>query len=362
MNRLAIPATTQRSAAAFAMPEQSRIKAEVLAEIAQHPFHPPWWLRNAHVQTVAARYGRRVARPEGLRVERWDTPDGDFLDVYFLDGDPAMPTALLLHGLEGSIDSTYFLALIHELARHGWNVAAMEFRSCSGEMNRAARMYHSGETEDIGFVASRLIARNPKVALYVAGYSLGGNVTAKWFGEMGDRLPANVRAGAAISAPYDLVKSAEHMDGLRLSRLYVLHFLRYLVPKAIEKDRQHPGIINVERARRAWTFRDFDNHATAPLHGFADAHDYYSNVGCGRFLPEVQRPLLLLSAGDDPFNPGRTLPRELAASQPYLHPLFTDRGGHCGFIQPGPGGLENWAERRVVEFFEAYRKRTRGER
>ncbi len=337
-------------------PAQARAKAAVLAALARHPFAPPWWLRNAHVQTVAARYARQLPRPEGLRLERWDTPDDDFLDVYFLDGDPAMPTALLLHGLEGSIDSTYFLGLIQELARLRWNVAAMEFRSCSGEMNRAARMYHSGETQDIAFVASRLIERDPNVALYVAGFSLGGNVTAKWFGEMGDRLPANVRAGAAISAPYDLVKSAEYMDGLRFSRLYVLHFLRKLVPKAVEKDRQHPGVINVERAKRARTFRDFDDHATAPLHGFADAHDYYSRVGCGQFLPDARRPLLLLSAADDPFNPGWTLPRDLAATHPYLHPLFTDYGGHCGFMQRGPGGFDFWAEQRVAEFFEAYRK------
>lgn len=335
---------------------QTRAKEAVLAELARHPFSPPWWLMNAHLQTVAARYGRRVSRPAGLRVERWDTPDGDFLDVYFLDGEPGMPTALLLHGLEGNIDSTYFLALIQELAQHRWNVAAMEFRSCSGEMNRAARMYHSGETTDVGFVASRLIERNPTVEMYVAGYSLGGNVTAKWFGEMGDRLPSNIRAGATVSAPYDLVKSAEYMDGLRLSRLYVLHFLRKLAPKAIEKNRQHPGIINADRARRAWTFREFDDHATAPLHGFTDAHDYYSTVGCGRFLPNVRRPLLLLSAADDPFNPGYTLPRDLAANQPYLHPLFTDRGGHCGFMHRSAQGFDYWAEQQVVRFFEAYRK------
>ena len=339
------------------VPEQARAKNEVLAELARHPFTPPLWLRNAHLQTVAARYGRHVSRPEGLRVERWDTPDGDFLDVYFLDGDPAMPTALLLHGLEGSIDSTYFLALIQELHRHGWNVAAMEFRSCSGEMNRAPRMYHSGETEDIAFVASRLIERHPTIALYIAGYSLGGNVTAKWFGEMGDRLPKNIRAGAAISAPYDLPASAEHMDGLRPSRLDVLHFLRKLAPKAVEKDRQHPGVIRADHARRARTFHEFDNHATAPLHGFADARDYYTRVSCGQFLPNVRRPLLLLSAADDPFNPGRTLPRTLADAHPYLHPLFTDSGGHCGFLHRGTGGLEDWAEQRVVQFFEAYRRR-----
>lgn len=336
-------------------PNQAALKADVLAELAQHPFRPPWWLRNAHAQTVYARYGRNVVRPS-LRAERWDTPDDDFLDVYFLDGDPKRPTAVLLHGLEGSIESTYFLAMLRELHRAGWNVAAMEFRSCSGEMNHARRMYHSGETEDVGFVVRRLIERQPAVQLYVAGYSLGGNVTAKWFGECGDALPVNVRAGAAISAPYDLVASSTHMDR-SVSRLYVLHFLRKLVPKAVEKDRLHPGIIDIERVRRARTFREFDDHATAPLHGFSDAHDYYTRVACGRYLDGVRRPLLLLSADDDPFNPGRTLPRELAARHPFLHAEFPLHGGHCGFIQRGADGMESWAEVQVVRFFEAYRAR-----
>lgn len=337
--------------------DQAVRKAEVLAELARYPFRPAWWLRNAHVQTVYARYGRRVARPP-LRVERWDTSDGDFLDVHFLEGDPEMPTAVLLHGLEGCIESTYLLAMLQALRRVGWNAAAMEFRSCGGEMNRARRMYHSGETEDVGFVVRRLIERQPGIQLYVAGYSLGGNVTAKWFGENGDALPDNVRAGAAISAPYDLVESGRHMDNT-ISRLYVLHFLRKLVPKAEEKHRMYPGIIDIERVRRARTFREFDDYATAPLHGFADAHDYYSSVGCGRFLEGVRRPLLLLSADDDPFNPGHTLPRELAARHPYLHAEFTRYGGHCGFVYREAGRTVSWAEDQVVRFFEAYRSRLR---
>ncbi len=344
---------TERARVSNAATEPAALKAEVMAELAKHPFQPPWWLRNAHIQTVYARYGRRVERSP-LRVERWDTPDDDFIDVHFLDGDPGMPTAVLLHGLEGCIESTYFLAMLDELRRAGWNAAAMEFRSCSGEMNRARRMYHSGETEDVGFVVRRLIERQPDVDLYVAGYSLGGNVTAKWFGECGDALPENVRAGAVISAPYDLVASSAHMDST-ISRLYVLHFLRKLVPKAVEKDRLHPGIIDIGRIRRARTFKEFDDYATAPLHGFADAHDYYTRVACGRYLEGVRRPLLLLSADDDPFNPGATLPRELAGRHPFLHPVFPQHGGHCGFMQRGARGMESWAEAQVVRFFEAYR-------
>lgn len=337
-------------------PEQARIKAEVMAELEAHPFRPPWWLQNPHVQTVGARYVRKAPRAT-LRAERWETPDNDFIQMHFLDGDPEMPTALLLHGLEGSIESTYFMGLIHELSKHRWNVAAMEFRSCSGEINLAQRMYHSGETEDVAFVAGRLIEQRPDIALYVAGYSLGGNVTAKWFGESGDALPENIKAGAVISAPYDLVASGKHMDGT-INRVYVLHFLRMLKPKAIEKHRQYPGVLDIEKIRKARTFKEFDDHATAPLHGFRDAVDYYSSVACGQFLPGVRRPLLLLSAADDPFNPGNTLPRDLAERHPYLHPQFTDLGGHVGFVhRDAEGKFAYWAEEQIVRFFEAYRKR-----
>jgi len=293
-----------------------------------------------------------------MRVERWETPDDDFLDLHFLEGRDDMPTALLLHGLEGSIDSTYFLGLILELGRQGWNVVAMEFRSCSGEINRAKRMYHSGETSDVAWVVERLIERQPDVELYLAGFSLGGNVTAKWFGERGADLPSNVKAGAVVSAPYDLVASSLHMDN-SISRLYVLHFLRKLMPKVVEKERQYPGLLDIERLEKARTFKEFDDHATAPLHGFKDAHDYYTSVACGNFLEGIRRPILLLSSTDDPFNPGDTLPRARAVEHPYLHPQFTERGGHVGFIRrSGVGrGMGCWSEEQIVRFFEAYRRR-----
>ncbi len=348
--------TTQAEKVAAADSLQAHYKEEVMAELDAHPFEAPWWLRNPHAQTVGARYARRLRKPD-MRVERWDTPDDDFLDLHFLEGSAKMPTALLLHGLEGSIDSTYFMGLVLELARHDWNVVAMEFRSCSGEINRAKRMYHSGETSDIAWVVDRLIERSPDIELYVAGFSLGGNVTAKWFGESGDALPANVKAGAVISAPYDLVASGIHMDN-SISRLYVLHFLRKLLPKAIEKDKQFPGVLDMERLKKARTFKEFDDYATAPLHGFKDAHDYYTSVGCGRFLEGIRRPTLLLSSADDPFNPGETLPYDLAARHPYLHPQFTARGGHVGFLRRGTSkGLSVWSEEQTVRFFEAYRRR-----
>lgn len=335
---------------------QQQFKDAVMDELSKHPFHPPAWLRNPHLQTVGARYLRKV-EPPTLCQERWATPDDDFVDLYFLEGDPEMPLVFILHGLEGSVESTYMHGLLQELAKFGWNAAVMEFRSCSGEMNRAKRLYHSGETTDADWAVGQLAKRYPGKPIYMAGYSLGGNVTAKWLGELGDGVPDAVKGAAVISAPYDLVSSGKHMDN-SISRLYVLHFLRMLIPKAVEKEQQYPGSLDIERIKKARTFAEFDTHATAALHGFDDSHDYYTKVQCGQFLDGIRRPTLLLSSADDPFNPGHSLPREIADFSSWLFPQFTDRGGHVGFIRKGDSGLGYWAEEQTVRFFRACHARS----
>jgi predicted alpha/beta-fold hydrolase len=286
-------------------------------------------------------------------LERWETPDNDFLRIHICNGQEDKPVALLLHGLEGSAQSTYIVGLTKRLSDLAWSVVAMEHRSCGGEMNRARRMYHSGETTDLAFVIDTLIQRRPSTPIYIAGFSIGGNQTAKWLGESGDSVPPNVKAAAVVSAPYDLAASGRRLDR-GLHRAYVRHFLRTLIPKAETKERQYPGCIDLEAVRRSTTFEEFDTHATAALHGFRDAADYYDKVSCGQFLPGIRRPTLLISAADDPFNPSSTLPREPAAASPFLHPQFPERGGHVGFIRRARGfRVSYWAEEQIVRFFSA---------
>jgi hypothetical protein len=326
-------------------------KQSIMKVLDETPFRPPLWLRNAHLQTVGARYIRRIMMLP-METERWDTPDDDFVQVHRRMGDPDKPVVLLLHGLEGCVQSTYMLALIHELDRVGWSAIAMDFRSCGGPMNRAKRLYHSGETTDAAFMVDRIGELYPGRPLYIAGYSLGGNVTGKWLGDMGERVPGHVKGAAIVSAPYDLVTSGKHMDST-LSRLYVRHFLRMLIPKAIEKEKQYPGIVDIDKVKRSRTFAEFDTWGTAALHGFEDSHDYYTKVSCGKVLHNIQRPTLLLSAQDDPFNPGETLPRRAAEESPFLYPQFPKHGGHVGFIQKeGITGIGSWAERQIVRFFQ----------
>lgn len=328
-------------------------KRSVLADLEKHPFRAPWWLRNAHAQTLWGPLVRRSPRVP-FRRERWDTPDDDFLDLHFVDGTRGAPALLVLHGLGGSIRSKYVRGLCLRAASMGWTAVALHFRGCGDEINHAPRMYHSGETTDLDFVARRLAERFER--LYVAGVSLGGNALAKWLGECGDGVPEQVRAAAVVSAPYDLTVSGPQIDRV-LGGLYVRHFLRGLIPKAIEKERQYPGCMPIERVIRSRTFEEFDTFATAALHGFRDAGHYWQTQGCGQFLSGIRRPTLLLSSEDDPFNPGSTLPRLPASQSPYLHPLFTRHGGHAGFVYgTTPMQARYWAEEQVARFFACYNR------
>lgn len=335
------------------MPEN--LKQTLMAELARHPFKPAWWLPGAHAQTVwPALFRRRPPLPP-VQHSRLDTPDGDFLEIYTQPGRPGAPVVLLLHGLEGSFTSPYIAGMNAAVAKTGWTAITMAHRSCGTEINRAKRMYHMGETADLDFLARHILQRPDATRLYVAGYSLGGNVAAKWFGESGDALPEHVAGGAAISAPYNLPVSAPYMDR-PVMRPYRFKFLRTLKQKVVLKNRQYPGAVDIDRVLKCKTFEQFDTRATAPLHGFKDAEDYWKQTSCGQFLNGVRRPLLLLSAANDPFIQGSTFPAECAAQSPYLCPLLVPEGGHVGFVHGSPLHPRFWAEEQALRFFSAIEK------
>jgi len=323
-------------------------KARVLADLDAHSFSAPLWARSAHVQTVWA-----TVFPQPYRVpdreELLATPDGDALHLHHYDGEIGRPTALLLHGLEGSHRASYIQGTVAQLLAIGWSVVAMEFRSCSGQMNSRLQLYHSGETGDIDHVARTLLARGSVNSLAVVGFSLGGNVVAKWLGEHGEDVPEGLVAGVSVCPPFDLTASAPCIDEVA-GGFYIRRFLRTLVPKAEEKARQFPGVMDMDKVRACSSFQDFDTWATAPVHGFRDAEDYWARSGCGQFLDQVRRPHLLIAAADDPFNPGSTLPRKLAADSDFLIAQFPDHGGHIGFVYGPPWAPCHWAEEQIARF------------
>src|SRR5690606_21886363 len=298
---------------------------------APRPFRPAWWLPGRHAQTIGGRL-LRLGRSFPLRRERVETPDGDFLDLDFAPPPrEGAPQVLLLHGLEGSARRGYALITYAELAAAGIQGVGLNFRSCSGEPNRAARLYHSGETGDIRFVLDHLAARSPNVRRGAIGFSLGGNVLLKLLGEEGDAARRWLEAAVAVSVPYDLAAGADHLERSAMGRFYTRLFVRSLQRKLEAKRALLDGRVDLAHALRARTFREFDDAATAPL----------------------RIPTLLLHAEDDPFLPTPALPRDAIARNPFLVPVITPRGGHVGFIGGPPWAPRFWAEAEAARFLAA---------
>jgi|SRR6185312_8127126 len=312
-------------------------------------FRPPRWLRGRHAQTVwASLFRMPIALP--LTHERWELPDGDFIDVDVLAGAaPDSPVVVVCHGLEGSSKAGYVRGLLRDLRARGLGAVAINFRGCSGEPNRLPRFYHSGDTGDLAFVVDKLCAARPGRALGLAGFSLGGNVVSKYLGERGDAVAPEVRAGAVVSVPFDLAACARNLDGPDLmARVYRQRFLRQLRAKVASKARTHA--MPIARANAARTLREWDDAVTAPLHGFQSAEDYWTRSSAGPFLPSVRRPLLILAAEDDPFVPPEALPRAQAAANPLLQLEISHAGGHVAFVHGPPWSTRRHAERRAAEF------------
>jgi predicted alpha/beta-fold hydrolase len=323
-------------------------------------FRPAGWLPGPHAQTVWGRLARS-RRQIAMRRETLSTPDGDELLIDHVEGPEGSPRVIVLHGLEGSSYSVYVQGLLLEIGRRRWRGAALNFRSCARDPvdlarmlpNRRPRLYHSGDTEDLDFLARTLAAREPGVPLLAVGVSLGGNVLLKWLGETRERAP--VAAAVAISTPYDLAASARHLESA-VGRVYTAAFLATLKKKAEDAARRFPeaaGRIDLPRTRTARTFREFDDAANAPLHGFSGADDYYRRSSSLGYLGSVARPTLCLSAEDDPFLPREALARARAAAPPGVEFVVTSRGGHIGFVAgASPWRPRYWAEAFAVEWLE----------
>lgn len=302
------------------------------------------------MQTLWGPLFRRKRIP--LRRERVTTGDGDFVDLDWIEGSPPhAPILLVLHGLEGSARSHYVMGLLRGAAGRGWRGVALNFRSCSGELNRLTRFYHSGDTGDLDAIAARLASYYPDAPLAAVGVSLGGNVLLKWLGERGEAAP--VRAAAAISVPFDLGASAAALDRGVSRAIYTRNFMRTLRAKVREKARAHPGFVDVAAALRARTFAEYDAVVTAPLGGFASARDYWERSSSGPYLARIRRPTLLINALDDPFVPRAALPDPRGVGE-HLSLEFPARGGHAAFIEGRwPWSTTSWAERRALDFVAA---------
>lgn len=326
-------------------------------------FRPAWWLPGPHAQTIWGQVGRS-RRLVSYARESLETPDGDEIILDHVDGRPGHPRLLLMHGLEGSSYSVYIQNLARIAQDQGWGITVLNLRGCARDPddtwtwipNRRPRLYHSGETGDPDLVIRHLRERHSDVPLVAIAVSVGGNILLKWLGENPDQDALS--AVATMSVPYDLGAASRHME-TAVGRYYLRWFLPTLREKMLYVAEQFPevrALMDVEAAKRAVDFHPFDHVATAPMHGFDGADDYYERCSSLRFVDRIRTPTLCLSARDDPFLPDRVLDELLHAASPSVRVEITRRGGHVGWVAGShPGQVRYWAEERV---FTWLRERT----
>ena len=308
-------------------------------------FRPVWWLRSPHLQTLWPVYFKNRF-PLDLVDEQVELDDGDFLDIHW-SRQRSKNVVLILHGLEGSINSQYANSTIHHLEQAGFRPVFMHFRGCSGRPNRLARAYHSGDTGDLAFIVEYIKIKTGRYPYAVVGFSLSGNVLLKWLGETGSTSP--VEKAVAVSVPFRLHDAASRLEK-GVSKIYRDHLMRSLRQTYIDKFKaiESPLDVDVNRLRSFW---DYDDKVTAPLHGFSGAQEYYDRCSSRQYLNDIRTPTRIIHSKDDPFMFERTVPDEIELSSD-IDFLLTDRGGHVGFVS-GENESSYWFEHRILDFLNS---------
>ncbi|GAB3000433.1 hydrolase [Psychrosphaera aestuarii] len=324
--------------------------------IIKSTFKPAWWLNNRHLQTIVPRF---YSVPNTFKPfeQEFALSDGDFVELIWSQS-PAYinentPIVIVLHGLEGSFDSFYAKRMMNAIHQKGWVGLLMQFRGCGKKQNRLAKTYHSGQTEDVSELVKYVNKKFPTNPLYSVGFSLGGNMLAKYLGEEGDK--SVLSGGIVISAPLDLSLCA-HAIGQGFSAVYQ----KYLVDKLRKKTKdklalmkeRFPVKVSAEQLDDIKILTEFDEAVTAPINGFKSAADYYAKSSANKFLGSIATPTLVIHAKDDPFMSAEVIPNEGMLSNAVRFEL-SKSGGHVGFISGlNPFKPVFWAEKRTIEFIQ----------
>jgi len=306
-------------------------------------------LIDGHFESIVPTLLRKI---QGVNYEREriDLPDGDFLDLDWLVGNHRK-LAILTHGLEGDSSRHYVIGAAKLFHQNGFDVLAWNCRSCSGEMNRAQRMYHHGDIEDIGEVVNHALRSKKYDEIVMLGFSMGANITMKYLGVHGKNAPEPIRSAAVFSAPTDLREGAEILDRAE-NYIYRKRFMFYLKRKMVAKNAQYPGIVDLENFKKIKVWRDFDEYFSAPLNGFRDASDFYEKASAKNFMAGIAVPTLLVQALNDPILPPSCYPTGLCENHPHLHLEMPRHGGHVGFWKPGKEFA--WSEERALDFVKNF--------
>lgn len=319
--------------------------------VVESSYRAPFGFRNGHVQTIYPALFRKVPAIVFER-ERIATPDADFLDLDWHRPQGSRKLAVISHGLESDSRDTGVVAIAKAFGEEGWDALAWNYRGCSGEVNLRPRSYHSGATEDLEAVVRHALATGRYDRLALVGLSLGGNLTLKYLGDLGPRVDPRISASVNISAPCDIASSSLKLQS-RSNAIYMRRFLRRLAAKVRRKMPLFPSEITDKGLGRMRTFEEFDNAYTAPLHGFADARDYWKRASSRPVLSRIAVPTLLVNAANDPFLAPECFPREEALASEILTLEVPESGGHLGFVTFHAGG-RYWAEQRALEFVGSF--------
>ncbi|MBT8234141.1 MAG: alpha/beta fold hydrolase [Saprospiraceae bacterium] len=308
-------------------------------------YNPGFLLKSGHFNTIYPTLFRRQKAPEYKRT-RLTTFDGDFLDIDFLKTG-SKKIAILCHGLEGSSQSKYIIGTGDILMNAGWDVAAMNYRFCSGEVNNKLRMYHSGATEDLQVVINALYDEYEEICL--VGFSLGGNLCLKYCGENGNQISSKISRVVAVSVPVDL-KAGSINIGKPSNFIYENKFLDSLVEKLHVKHKKYGDEIDISKLNEVKKLYDFDDLFTGPIHGFKDAEDYYRQCSSKQFINDIKIPALIINAEDDPFLPEECYPFKEAEQNKNVSLVVPKYGGHVGFAFYNEKYY--WIERKIKSWLE----------
>lgn len=316
--------------------------------IAQSSYRASGIYRSSHLNTIHAGVFRKVDALPYTR-ERIDTYDGDFLNLDWIQNQNDR-LVILLHGLEGDSSRPYMTGMAKYFAKRDWDVLAMNFRGCGGEPNALPRSYHIGETKDLDQVIDHAQLNNNYETIALIGFSVGGNIVLKYVGEKGEALNDQIKCAVAFSVPC-------HMNSAQaeIEKWFNWHYRKNLVDALNEtykmKMEHFPDQFQLPEKGLPKNFREFDEHYTAPIHGFGSAEEYWDVNSSIHFIPDIQIPTLLVNALDDSFLSSDCYPKALAETHPFFHLEVPDHGGHLGFVSQGEEG-SYWTERRAFEFME----------
>jgi predicted alpha/beta-fold hydrolase len=314
-------------------------------------YKSPFLLGNAHLQTIYPSVFRKVDDSFLVR-ETIETPDGDFIVVD--RAQPAMPTdrvIILSHGLEGHSRRPYIVGMAKALLEQGWAVLAWNFRSCGGMMNRNLRFYHSGATDDLQTVVQYAKSLGYE-QIGLVGFSMGGNLSLVYLGQQKENAVDLICGALVFSVPCDLAASAQAL-AMPGNAIYMRRFLRDLRKKIQEKKRLFPDLLDAADLHRIKNFQEFDDRFTAPIHGFRDACDYWSQCSSRHYIPDIRVPTVIVNARNDPFLAPSCFPHVEVDSNPHVTLETPESGGHVGFVSFNNKNLY-WSEQRALAFFRDF--------